>query len=1015
VLQATFLVLARRAGALERRPSLANWLYTVAIRLARKVCAGRRRRLVLEQRQETAQPRDPLAELSARELCSALDEEMLRLPTKYRTPIVLCCLQGKSRDEAAQELGWTPGAVKGRLERGRELLQRRLVRRGIELSMALGAGLLVERQAAAVSATLTSETTRAAAAFLSSSGTARLISPAAGLAHNFLQAAFLTKGLSLGIGLILLSLLYGAFAALNAGKPLRQEEASAPASLAATEEPQTGVDRYGDPLPQNALRRLGTVRFRHGGQIHAVACSPDGKTIASGGLGGLIRLWEAASGKPIGTLRGHRIHVFSLIFSADSQQLVSAGIDTPDHLGAGSVILWNVATKQPIFTVDHLGGVRCAALSADGRKIAMSCDDGTLLLLDAKTGKELHNLNKQQRLMNADAVTGQKQLKLSDAGHTRSLAFSPDGKVLASAQDGAGFDGDGSICLWELTSGKKLRTLQGHKGMILSVSFSPDGKQLASGGLHGTVMLWDVQTAKLLRTFRNAEDWIQGVTFAPNGQTLVAGSTDGRILMWDVPSGKERFQFEEHTAGFVGLALSPDGRKVATGSADQTIRLWNSDTGLHVATLRGHEKAVYTVEFARDGKHLLSAGGDGSVRLWNVADNREERRLIAPGESWNSRAVFSPSGKLLATGEVKLIRIWDSVTKKEIRQLKGHEGYVTALAWSPDEKLLVSTAHSFHEPNKPNEDWTVRLWDVASGAQLQRFPLLYAEQPAFRPDGRVVVCLAQGQMHYWEVFSGRPGPGPSSKDLMAFAYSPDGRWLATAHTGGTILVREQETEKEILRFDAGPAGVYKLVWSSDGKTLISANLDLTALIWDLTPPGWRNTHDLSGEGLERAWSDLQSSDAVRAYRAMWSLTATRDDAVTLIRERLRSSSGNEKAERIRRLVTDLDHDQFAKREAASKELSKLGREAEPALLEALANRPSAEVSERAKALLEGLASRPLSATPEQLLGSRAVCVLERIATAKARETLQMLSAHTPATRIAQEARAALLRLSDRTP
>jgi hypothetical protein len=132
--------------------------YTVAIRLARKVCAGRRRRLVLEQRQETAQPRDPLAELSARELCSALDEEMLRLPTNYRTAIVLCCLQGKSRDEAAQELGWTPGAVKGRLERGRELLQRRLVRRGIELSMALGAGLLVERQAAAVSATLTTET-----------------------------------------------------------------------------------------------------------------------------------------------------------------------------------------------------------------------------------------------------------------------------------------------------------------------------------------------------------------------------------------------------------------------------------------------------------------------------------------------------------------------------------------------------------------------------------------------------------------------------------------------------------------------------------------------------------------------------------------------------------------------------------------------------------------------------------------------------------------------------------------
>jgi WD40 repeat protein len=366
------------------------------------------------------------------------------------------------------------------------------------------------------------------------------------LAHDFLQAAFFMKGLSLGIGLILLGVLYGAFAALNVGKPQRQEEGSAPASLTVNEESQTRVDRYGDPLPQNALRRLGTVRFRHGGQIYAVACSPDGKTIASGGLGGVIRLWEAASGKPIRTLRGQGTNVFSLMFSADSQQLVSAGIHAPDDQSVGSVILWNVATKQPIFTVDHLGWVRCAALTADGRKIAMSCDDGTLLLLDAKTGKELHHLNKQRRLMNAvafspnsrllaaegdnntiqlwDAITGQEQLKLSDAGHTRSLAFSPDGKVLASAQDGAGFDGDGSICLWELTSGKKLHMVQGHKGMILSVSFSPDGKQLASGGLHGTVMLWDVQTAKSLRTFKNAEDWIQGVTFAPNGQTLVAGA-----------------------------------------------------------------------------------------------------------------------------------------------------------------------------------------------------------------------------------------------------------------------------------------------------------------------------------------------------------------------------------------------------------------------------------------------------------------------------------------------------------
>jgi WD40 repeat protein len=554
--------------------------------------------------------------------------------------------------------------------------------------------------------------------------------------------------------------------------------------------------------------------------------------------------------------------------------------------------------------------------------------------------------------------------------------------------------------------------------MIFSVSFSPDGKRLASGGMHGIVLQWDLQSGKQLRTHQFLNGWFQSVAFAPDGRNLAAGSSSGRIQVWDVLTGEEQFVFEEHGAGLSRIALSPDGATIVTASADQTVRLWNLNTARPSAILRAFGAAVYTVDFAADGKRLAISGDDGSVRLLSAITAKEEGHLDLPGKNACRRAVYSPSGRLLATGGIQDIRLWDAVTGNQIRQLKGHDGIVGAFAFSPDERLLASLAHSFGDQNGQHQDWTVRIWDVASGRQLHRFEQLYAWEPAFRPDGRVLVYLAgnERRMRCRDVITGKERSGVPDTDLTAYVFSPEGQWLATAHVGGTIRVRERATGQEVLHFQAAPSGASQLIWAPDGRKMFSNNGDATVLIWDLTPPHSDPDHRQKAfqpEQLERAWLDLKAQDAKQAYRAVWLLTAAGDDAITLLRRRLQSATDIGNIERIRSLVTDLGHQQFARREVASRQLAEFGAAAEPALVRALANQPSAEVRSRVETLLNQLADHEKQPTLDELQHDRALAVVERIGSAAARQVLEDLTKGAPETVMGQKAEAALRRLTRR--
>jgi WD40 repeat protein len=799
---------------------------------------------------------------------------------------------------------------------------------------------------------------------------------------------------------------------------------------------------YGDPLPAGAIARMGTAAFHSPDQVRTLAFSPDGKYLASAGLGLVVRLWDRATGRQVRTFAADfGVSCRHLAFSPDGKHLACA-------TDFGNLFVWQVATGIREILCPKLGKEAgwhmTPAFQPDGTAVIAFQGDGPkepFALYDARTRKKLFNFARERVRWD--------------------VAVTIDGKILAAAYRKVAL-------LFDLLTGKEYRSLPACDHPVLALAPSRDGRRLAVGDVFDEVRVFDVATGKELRRFpgrpeRDANQSWQMIALSPDG-TLLALSDYVRfsIHLYDVATGKElrRLSCPEFTPEC--LAFAPDGKGLAAGG-QHGLRLWHVATGTSWHAARpGHISGVGSLAFAPDGKMLLSAGTDamalagksyvpagredGAVRLWDtnsgkllhvVAEHTEAVTRVAcsPNDKVGASAgsgkvivfavdtgkvlfqrqglgrlyqdvTFSPVGSMVALTEKKgSICLCRADTGQLVRRITDEEsfGIQPWLTFSPDGRLLAG-----------NHNQRLRLWEVATGKALSGLDLaLYASRVTFSPDGETMTTLDGGPSATFRPLatSGKAAElsiyasHEAYHSLTALAYSPDGRMLAFAGSDGSVRVWEAASRQERFRF-ANPGGIaWSLAFSPDGRTLATGNSDTTITLWDVValPVPLSIPSSLTSGSLDQCWRDLADADPVNAYQAVRVLAALPLRALPVLQNYLRPARKVDPAA-LKRLVDALDSGKFSEREKAKAELTRVGEAALPALHEAM-KAPSAEVRFRAEALIHRLEG------VERLRLRRAVEVLERLTTPQAKQLLDQLATGEPHAVLTREAGMALKRLA----
>ncbi len=547
-----------------------------------------------------------------------------------------------------------------------------------------------------------------------------------------------------------------------------------------------------------------------------LAYSPDGKSIASGGADGDVSVWDVRAGKRlrqyVGRKKaGYSNGIFALAWIDSGKFLVTASHDNTIRIWSTTTGALHKSISEPD---DGSKAINWDTVAFHpGSAVYASCSGDTIRVCDLMTGKV-----KEQCGPNRDI---------------RALAFSPDGRFLATVSE------DGKIRVWDRKCRSQCCTCGPHNG-VLSIAFSNDGSRFATASQEdGKLNLWRTESGELLKSFSVTGRvlGLASVRFSPSDAILAAKGGD-IICFWDVKSSKMLdHPWIGHQSGVYSVAVSPDGRFLASAGEERSVLLWDLATRSVKRKLAGHSQKVRSVSFSPDGVYLASASEDQSIRIWKVATG-ESICCLKGHKGLCTSVVFSPDGAVLFTGSFdKTIRVWDVKTGQERKVIEGHTGEIAAVghtgeiaavAIAPNGKVLASCGH----------DHSIRLWNPQTGTEIVSIP--FPRVPtclSFSSDSTRIACgNCTGSLVILDATNGKVlCQTPKSRSaILAVAFAPDGKTVATAHSWkDCVQLWDTATGKLLERLDGHESHVRAVAFGPSGKNLVSGAADALVLLWDL--------------------------------------------------------------------------------------------------------------------------------------------------------------------------------------